>query len=271
MNAFVAGGVALAVLAVGNSALSISQALLRSERTVVTELDGQVNALELDVDSGDVQVVASDRTGAVVERTETWSLERPSVVEQADGGVLRVRADCAALLSWCEVSYVVRVPRGTTVLARTGSGGLVAHGTGDVRAQTGSGEIVLTAVDGSADVRSGSGDVVVEGLRGRSVVARTGSGDVVVSRAAVDRVDGRTGSGQVVLGLREVPDEVRARTGSGDVQVLLPSGDEAYAVTVDTGSGDEVVDVAEDRTSSRVIDLETGSGDVTVGHGAGPP
>lgn len=264
MKALVAGGIALALAAVGSSALSISQVLLRSERTSVVEPAGDVTRLVLEVDSGDVRVVASDREGVRIERKETWSLERPSVTEEVSDGVLRVRADCSALLSWCDVAYALEVPTGTTVLARTGSGSFEAEGTGAVQADTGSGEVLLTSVTGDADVRSGSGDVTVDDVRARSVVARTGSGDITVTGAEVERVSGRTGSGDVELRLRDAPDEVLARTGSGEVDVELPFGDEAYAVDVRTGSGDQDVRVRTDPSSDRVVDVQTGSGDASV-------
>ena len=270
MKPLVAGGVALALAAVGSSALSISQALLRSERTSVLDLDGDVRRLVLEVDSGDVTVVASDRDGVRIERTETWSIERPSVSEQVVDRELRVRAECNALLSWCDVSYVLEVPAGTTVLARTGSGSIEASGTGDVQADTGSGDVELTSVTGDADLRSGSGAVTLDAVRGGSIVAQTGSGDITVTRAEVSRVSGRTGSGDVEVGLRTAPDEVLARTGSGDVDVELPRGDEAYAATVRTGSGDQDVDVRTDPSSARVVDVETGSGDASVLYAGGP-
>lgn len=270
MNPLVPGGVVLALVAVASSALSISQALLRSERTTVVDLEGDVTRLVLEVDSGDVRVQATEREGVRIERTETWSIERPAVREEVVDGVLQVRADCNAVLSWCDVAYVLQVPTGTTVLARTGSGSFEAEGTGDVQADTGSGEVQLTSVTGDADVRSGSGDVAVDGVRGGSVVARTGSGDITVTRAELARVSGRTGSGDVEVALRGVPDEVLARTGSGDVDVELPQGNDAYAVTVRTGSGDQDVDVRTDPSSDRVVDVETGSGDASVLYSPGP-
>ena len=270
MNPLVAGGVVLALAAVGSSALSISQALLRSERTSVIELDGELTRLVLEVDSGDVRVVASDRDGVRVERTETWSIQRPSATEQVVDDVLRVRADCNAALSWCAVSYVLEVPSGIAVLARTGSGSFEASGTGEVQADTGSGDIELSSVRGDADVRSGSGEVTVDRVTGGSVVARTGSGDITVSRSEVERVSGRTGSGDVEVGLTVEPEEVLARTGSGDVDVELPRGDASYAVTVRTGSGDQRVDVRTDPSSDRVVDVQTGSGDASVLYAGGP-
>ena len=269
MNPLVAGGVVLALAAVGSSALSISQGLLRSERTSVVSLDGDVTRLVLEVDSGDVRVVARQREGVRLEREETWSIERPSVSEEVVGDELRVRADCNAVLSWCDVSYVLEVPAGTTVLARTGSGSFEAERTGEVQADTGSGDVQLTSVTGDADVRSGSGEVVVDDVRGRSVVARTGSGDITVTRSRLERFSGRTGSGDVEVGLRTAPREVLARTGSGDVEVELPSTDDAYAVAVRTGSGDQDVGVRTDPGSDRVVDVETGSGDASVRYAGG--
>ena len=41
-------------------------------------------------------------------------------------------------------------------------------------------------------------------------------------------------------------------------------GDDAYAVAVRTGSGDQDVGVRTDPSSDRVVDVETGSGDASV-------
>jgi hypothetical protein len=270
VNPLVAGGVALAATAVVATSLSVTELLLRSERTSVTEHGGPVRSLVVDLDSGDVRVVAADRSDVVAERTDTWSLQRPTVREQLVDGELRVRAECAASLLWCDVSYVLRVPRGTPVQVRTGSGTLTLDGTGEVDADTGSGDVRLAAVEGDAEVRTGSGSITVDGVRGRSVTVRTGSGDVTMTRAEVAVVDGRSGSGDVELELRRAPEQVRVRSGSGDVEVRLPDGDEAYAVTVGTGSGEQDVSVRTDPSSPRVVDAQTGSGDASVGYGSGP-
>jgi len=198
VNPLVAGGVALAATAVVATSLSVTELLLRSERTSVTEHGGPVRSLVVDLDSGDVRVVAADRSDVVAERTDTWSLQRPTVREQVVDGELRVRAECAASLLWCDVSYVLRVPRGTPVQVRTGSGTLTLDGTGEVDADTGSGDVRLAAVEGDAEVRTGSGSITVDGVRGRSVTVRTGSGDITMTRAEVAVVDGRSGSGDTL-------------------------------------------------------------------------
>ncbi len=267
MNALVVAGVALALWAVGGTTLSLSQLLLQSEQTFTEELDRPVSALDVDVDSGDVRVVAWDGVGVVVERRERWSLARPEASETVVDGTLRVRAGCPGALSWCDVSYVLRVPPGIGVRARSGSGDLVLRDVGEVRAETGSGDLVLSSGTGAADVRSGSGDVTVAGLDADRLLARTGSGDVTIGRSAAGTVTARTGSGDVRLRSVVPTDEVRAQTGSGDVEVLLPPGDEEYAVRVSTGSGDQDVQVPTDPRSARSIEVRTGSGDAVVRYG----
>lgn len=268
MNGLVAVGIALAVAAVGSTAASMTQTLLRTERTQVRELPGPVQDLDLDLDTGDVRIVGvSGASGVLVERTETWSVARPEVSEELVGGTLRVRAACAAALSWCDVSYVLRVPAGTRVLVRTGSGEVQASGTGSVRADTGSGDVRLEDVTGGAEVRSGSGEVVAQRVDGEALVVRTGSGDLRVTGAGTDRVTARTGSGEVRLALRRPPEQLRVDTGSGDVEVALPDGPDAYDVRVDTGSGERDVRVRTDPSGGRPLDLRTGSGDVTVRYG----
>lgn len=66
------------------------------------------------------------------------------------------------------------------------------------------------------------------------------------------------------LEFRTAPTKVDARSSSGDVTVLLPNGTETYRVDADTKSGDEVSRVKVDPASTRIITLETSSGDATV-------
>ena len=263
MNVLVAAGVALAVAAVGSTTISISGALLRSDRTTERTFE-PVRSIDVDVDTGDVRVVASDVPAVLLRRSETWALGRPRVTETVEGDTLRIRAECTAALSWCEVSYVLTVPRGVTVVARSGSGSLALSGTGRVQADTGSGDVSLTSVTGGAVVRTGSGEVSVDEVSGESLEVRTGSGDVTVDGAATPVLDARTGSGDLRLVLATPPDSVRGETGSGDVRVLLPLDGGAYDVQVDTGSGERQIGVSDVIGAPRRVVLRTGSGDVQV-------
>ena len=59
------------------------------------------------------------------------------------------------------------------------------------------------------------------------------------------------------------PDELAAETGSGNVLIVLP-GDTPYAVDVETGSGEEDIQVATDPDSDHRIVARTGSCDIEL-------
>jgi hypothetical protein len=155
------------------------------------------------------------------------------------------------------IDYVVTVPPDTRLRADTGSG---THRVSGVRR--------------GVDVRSGSGDVELEDIAG-GVRADTGSGDVRGHRVA-GPVDVSTGSGDVRLDVAG-PGDVRAHTGSGGVDVRgvvgglvidTGSGDVAAAGvprgrwSVETSSGDVAIRAGR---QSYDLDVDTGSGDITVG------
>jgi DUF4097 and DUF4098 domain-containing protein YvlB len=143
--------------------------------------------------------------------------------------------------------------------------------------KTGSADITIEGVAGSATVRSGSGDVVVDALGAASVV-ETGSGDVKVDDAHAE-LKVKSGSGDVRVG--HIGGTLAVSTGSGDVEigtsvgaavVKTGSGDlrvgEAHSdVAMSTGSGDFVVDQARRGR----LTAKGASGDVRVGIPAGVP
>jgi DUF4097 and DUF4098 domain-containing protein YvlB len=154
---------------------------------------------------------------------------------------------------------------------------VVVPNTSNVATKTGSADVTIEGVAGSATIRSGSGDVVIDALGGASVV-ETGSGDVKVDDAhaelkvksgsgdvRVDHIGGTlaisTGSGDVEIGTSVGAAVVK--TGSGDLRV----GEAHSDVAMSTGSGDFVVDLAR----SGRLTAKGASGDVRVGIPAGVP
>lgn len=261
-------GVLVALVAVASTTASISAALLQQHRTATSSFAG-VRSVDADTGSGNVTVVA-DTGGAVrVERRQTWSFGRPSSTEQVAGGVLRLRARCGSWLGSCSVSYVVHVPAGTPVRARSGSGDIRASGTGRLDAQSGSGNVRATRVTGDVTLHAGSGDVRADGVRG-DVRLSTGSGDVRAGAVDARSVTARTGSGNLRVVLTRPPDRLALTTGSGDLTALLPDdGTTAYAVSASTGSGDSDVRIRTDRGAPRVVTARTGSGDLHLRYSAG--
>jgi DUF4097 and DUF4098 domain-containing protein YvlB len=126
----------------------------------------------------------------------------------------------------CNLDYEIRVPDGVNVTAETGSGDMELEGAlGAVTLQAGSGD-----VDGN--------------LAARTVATRTGSGDVALR-----------------LGI--APEQLTANTGSGDVDLSLPDA-QTYLFDTRTGSGDIDNDLPQTGTADHRVQIQTGSGDITI-------
>jgi hypothetical protein len=130
---------------------------------------------------------------------------------------------------------------------------------GDVVADTGSGDVNATSGRGAFKCDTGSGDCTLQSFEGERISLGTGSGDIHVSRTTALTVKADTGSGDIVLEVED-SEEINADTGSGDVSVDA-SGTKLVRITADTGSGD--VDLKLPSAAGFELRADTGSGDVT--------
>ena len=169
------------------------------------------------------------------------------------------------------------------VVADTGSGDVNAtSGQGSFKCNTGSGDCTLKAFTGERiDMDTGSGDIDVSGANARFVKADTGSGKVHLDVDDSEEISADTGSGDVSVEARGSKlSRIKADTGSGDVSLKLPRS-VGFQLMADVGSGDVTSDF-DDATAimerrkvrgykrgdlKAKIDVDTGSGDVSVGPG----
>ena len=256
---------ALVVVAAATMA-TISVLGQRTRRTSTTY--AAVPALEVRADAGDVQVLGGDRADIRVDRTDRYSWGGLTGGQRLQDGVLRLNGHCSAnvlLLSQCSTSFRVELPAGTRVTVRTGSGDVLAQGLrAPAELHSGSGDVEARDLSGGLVAGTRSGDVVVQGLSGQ-LSAETGSGDVVAGGLSVAGVRASTRSGDVRLVLTAVPDRVSASSGSGDLWLSVP--DAVYRVDAPSQSGDVRTAVRQDPDASRVIAASTRSGDVHVNRG----
>jgi DUF4097 and DUF4098 domain-containing protein YvlB len=258
---------------------------------------------------GEVNVVADDTETTTVElsplrndaaardavdnaRVEQRGNEVVVLMPKAKGGLFRGRA---------EVRADIRVPTGSNasietasadietdgqlgnVRAASGSGDVsiessanleVRTGSGDIRVTTvhgscnikcGSADVRVDAVHGDADVASGSGDVMVDTVTG-SFRVKTGSGDIMLVQAG-HTVDAMAGSGDLLL-KRIEQGKVKVKTGTGDVQIGVADGTAAYLdIMTVTGDVTSDLDAAEAPSAGeRMVDInvQSGSGDVVL-------
>lgn len=141
----------------------------------------------------------------------------------------------------------------------TGSGDIALRDfAGDVVADTGSGDVNAESGKGSFKCDTGSGDCALRGFRGERISLDTGSGDIHVTDSTAAFVKADTGSGDVFLEVED-SEEIAADTGSGDVSVDA-GGPKLSRIKADTGSGD--VSVKLPRSAGFELMADTGSGDV---------
>ena len=248
MNVWVAGvAVVLAAAGVGKAAVEGQVVEGRFERTLAivdgTELDVRTTSGRIEVragKSGEARIRAlvrgyadrwtPDGSDVVKERVRAIAAKPPVGVS---GGVLRVgyrRGEARQV----GVSYRVVVPVDTKVRLHTGSGTVVVGGIrGPLEVRNGAGATTVANIAGDVTVAANSGRVELRRVAGE-VDARTGAGAISIGRPG-RAVRAHTGSGRIeVEGAPEGTWELTA--GSGDIQVAMP-GDAAFEVDAHTRVG----------------------------------
>ncbi|MET9338793.1 DUF4097 family beta strand repeat-containing protein [Nonomuraea sp. NPDC003804] len=225
--AVIAGLLGLVAVSTG-CGTSVSQ----DEAAVSYDVTDEVAALHVEVDSGTVDVVQSNRRGIRVTERLSWYKNKPQTRHRTRGDTLELTFTCPNTWGWgamgtsCDVSYEVEVPRGLRVKVVSDSGKLTLENlSGDVEAVTDSGAIEAT------------------GLTDGRVVTRTDSGDTELAFA------GR-------------PARVTTTADSGHTVIHVPQG--PYNIVATTDSGDKDIKVAGVPSAERTIELSSGSGDLAV-------
>jgi DUF4097 and DUF4098 domain-containing protein YvlB len=207
--------------------------------------------------AGDVVVHGSGSAAEVrIKRVLRYQGGQPDAKYEIKGDELILDTECG---NRCTVSYEVTTPEGVAVRGETGSGNIELARVGAVEMKLGSGDVRVTGSTGAVRAETGSGNIEIDDVVG-PVSLRASSGDVSGRRLG-GQVDAETSSGNVTIEL-DKPVSARAHASSGDVQLVVPTG--RYRVRSSTGSGDTQLGVADDPTASLVLDIGTGSGNVTV-------
>ncbi|SDZ25961.1 Putative adhesin [Micromonospora pattaloongensis] len=207
--------------------------------------------------SGDIVIRTGPVSAVRIKREVRYRGDEPGATYRIDGAVLAVETDCGRQ---CSVSYDILAPEGVSVRGENGSGDLELTDVSAIDVTVGSGDITVIRPSGAVTARTGSGDIRLVDAAG-GVSARTGSGSIDAHGLGRSRVDAETGSGDITLGLTS-PADVRAHASSGSIELTVPSA--GYRVAVTTGSGSRNVDVTHEPAGAHLLELETGSGDVTV-------
>ena len=224
----------------------------------------------LDVYAGYVEIVASDRADTTVEvrpsdASDSSDVEaaRKTRVDYSDG-TLMVRGpkrtfDFSKKTRMVEI--VIELPSGSTVDADVTAGSVRTSGVlgatevdmsagnihvdraGQLKADTGAGQVNVGAVKGNAEVKTGSGHIRVGAVDGSLVVknsighievgtvegelrARSANGDINVERAGA-LVEAKTAMGSIGIG-EVVRDTVTLSTAMGGIEPGIAQGTAAW-------------------------------------------
>jgi hypothetical protein len=198
-------------------------------RTASYAVTVPVSRVDLELASGDADIVASSSPAVQIRRTENYAFGH-SAREQRwlSGGILHIVSRCPRIvLGSCSASYEVAVPPGVTINVHTGAGAIRMNG-----------------VSGDASLGTRSGNVDVEAYCGFHLAADSESGNLTVVTACP-------------------PQSLRLQTGSGDAAALVPPG--RYRIAAVSGSRRQrVTGVKDDPTSTFTITVESGRGAVAV-------
>jgi Putative adhesin len=240
-----------------------------------TEEAAGITTVRFDGGSGNLTVRQGEGQQIQIHRKVRYANDKPGATDHRDGSALVVNTRCGRN---CSVDYTITMPAGAKVDGHNGSGDVNLTGVASVSVDVGSGNVTVHGASGSVTARTGSGDVELVDVAG-DVTANTGSGNVRLTRVAGEvitdtgsgdvngneltgsKTTARTGSGNVTLNLGK-PQGVFAETSSGDIRLRVP--DASYKVTTKASSGDVAVHIATDPNGTYLLELHSGSGNITV-------
>lgn len=269
-------------------------------------------SVTIELSVGDVRIIASDRTDTVVEVRPSDASDDSDVkaaqqtrVEYTDG-TLTVRGQKGRALDFSKktrsVDVLIELPSGsqvhgdvsvadvrtTGVLGECRLKASVGHfrldRTGPLRLDTSGGHVTVDAVDGNAEVATGTGRVRIGEIGGAAVVknsngntdigtvtgelrVRSANGDISVDRVDA-RVEAKTSNGSIRIG-EVVRDSVTLYTSTGDLEIGVAAGTAAW-LDLNTSHGrvhnslDDVSQGPEKSEKTVEVRAHTSFGDITV-------
>ena len=240
-------GVPLVLAIIGWTALTEVAFAAQDSYPVRVNLPVHGGTVNFSVDSGAVTVSQTAGDRLVATGTAHYSLVHSAVIRQVTASGVSVSSQCRFVTGQCSFDYRVGLPAGVhTVLAN------------------GSGNLTLRGLSGYVNAADGSGNIGGTGLSGPQVALEAGSGNITISGLASADVSASNGSGNTTLTFAKVPRRVTVNASSGNVQIVLPRGRTLYQVHAVASAGNTVIHVPRSSVSPYVINVNAGSGNITV-------
>jgi putative adhesin len=217
------------VLAVAALGLGIWWAATKETRIASYRVTGSLARVDVNVHSGGAEITDAGGSAVEVRRTDRFAFDRPAHEQRRlAGGVLRISSRCPRMaVGGCSSSYRIAVPENVPVVVRSSGG--------DVR---------ISAFRGSADIQTGSGNVLVDGFCGFALSIKTGSGDARATATCS-------------------PQTLNLRSSTGSLEATVPAG--GYRVEADSNNGrTEVSGIQRNPGAPYEVQALSDSGNVTL-------
>ena len=173
--------------------------------------DEEVRAIEIDNETGDIQLSVGSELEVVAERF--GSAEAEFSVD-ADG-TLHLWQRCGRGIGSCAIDWRVTVPEDLAAQLHTDAGDIEVEGSYS-----------------SLELRAG-GRLSVRSVFADELVLDADYNDIDVDDSIVDVVRARTDHGQISIELRNQPRDVDLRTGVGDLFITVPAGEYVFDLSAD--------------------------------------
>lgn len=238
-------------------ALLAAPAMAREfEQRVPAEAGGR---LRVDLDAGSLEVEGHDEEEVRVEASASGVGGVMEFELRGDGKDIELHGKRSGVLGWLSPTRVrvrIRVPDEFSLDLRTGGGEVEVEGIeGAVSARTSGGQVSVSEVEGPVELRTSGGPVRAEQIEG-DVNARTSGGAVKISEVE-GRIDAETSGGEMEI--HDVSGPVRVRTSGGSISVRFT---EAPAGEIQTSGGGIEVEFPEG--AGLRLDAETSGGGVEL-------
>lgn len=229
-----------------------------------------IKKITLSTSSGNCKLIKGTTNEVLVTVTDTYSTNDFKPIMEQDGSTLELKEDFGGRGSYSgSSSWELTIPDNMEVRFSSGSGNFEANNIAvKISGNTGSGNYKWKSIKGDSRINTGSGDISIEDFNGE-IDLNTGSGDVEIVKAE-GNVHANSGSGKI--NLAGVKGKISANVGSGDImgkELVLTgrgmfnsgSGDvnirlassPTYAISVNSGSGDAVLDFGGNKIDGKVI------------------
>ena len=256
-------GVPIALAFIGWSGFGLVADIGQASFPVSATIPVEHGRLVASTGGGDITVHQGQLSGGAARLTGTvrYSLVRPHFTANDSG----VSLHCGLPTGNCGLNATLDVPPRTMLDLTSGGGNMNVSGIqGNVMLDSAGGDVGISGIGGTANLLTGGGNVTAGSLGG-ILTFTTSGGDVDGSGLFSRHVTMSTGGGNVSLVFTQVPDDVTISSSGGDINIVLPHGGTAYAITAHTAGGDySAPGVPTNDASGNKIKIDSGGGNVSI-------